>query len=116
MLSILRFGNSIHKWIDKFFCNRDVAVLIKSTFTDRILHGQGILQGDIVSPYIFVIAVEILLIKINFMKNFKGVTFAKYECRSKTFADDTLIFMEMKEEYLHNMMKYLTFFSKVSGL
>ena len=62
VLSILGFGNSIHNWIDKFFCNKDAAVLIKGTFTDIILHGQGIMQGDIVSPYIFVIAVEILLI------------------------------------------------------
>jgi hypothetical protein len=116
VLSILGFGDGICNWIDKFFSNRDAAVLMKGNFTDRINLGQGVPQGDIVSPYIFVIAVEILLIKINYSKNLKGITFAKREDRSEAFADDISIFLERKEEYLRNAMKYLNAFSEISGL
>ena len=116
VLSMYGFGESICNWIDKFFSNRDAAVLMKGNFSDRILLGQGVPQGDIISPYIFVLAVEILLIKINFTKHIKGILFAKHESRSETFADDTSIFMERKEEYLRNTMKYIKTFAKISGL
>ena len=45
--------------------------------TEKILLEQGVPQGDIISPYIFIIAVEILLIKITQTKNLKGVKIGK---------------------------------------
>ena len=41
---------------------------------------------------------------------------AKHEARSETFADDTSVFMERKEEYLRYAMKCISEFSKISGL
>ena len=110
------FGPSIHNWIKNFFSNREACILMKGYFTERIFLRQGVPQGDIISPYIFILAVEILLIKINFTKHIKGIVFSRHEARSETFADDTLIFMERKEEYLRYTMKCITEFSKISGL
>ena len=45
--------------------------------TEKILLEQGVPQEDIILPYIFIIAVEILLIKINQTKNLKGVKIGK---------------------------------------
>ena len=45
--------------------------------TKNILLEQGFPQGDIILPYIFIIAVEILLIKITKTKNLKGVKIKK---------------------------------------
>ena len=60
--------------------------------------------------------VEILLIKINYTKNLKGITYAQKESRSETFADDTSIFIERSEHNLRNATRYITQFHSISGL
>ena len=112
VLAMYGFGQNILKWIQCFFSDRDACVLMKSTFTERIFLRQGVRQGD-VSPYIFILAVEILLIKINFTKHIKGIVFDKHEARSETFANDTSIFMERKNEYIRYPMKCLSSLQRI---
>ena len=57
---------------------------------EKIFLEQGVPQGDIISPFIYIIAVEILLIKITQSKNIKGVKIGKKKCRAQTFADDMI--------------------------
>ena len=75
--------------------------------TEKILLEQGVPQGDIISPYIFIISVEILLIKITQSKNIKGVKIGKKECRAQTFADDTTFLIEREEDSLKACIKYI---------
>merc|ERR1712059_191666 len=96
VLNLYGFGPSILNCINKFFSNREACILMKGYFTERIFLRQGVPQGDIISQYIFILAVEILLIKINYTKYIKGIVFSKHESRSETFADGTSIFMERK--------------------
>ena len=53
-----------------------------------------------VSPYIFILAVELLLIKINNTKLIQGINYAQKESWSETFADDTLICIKRDPTYL----------------
>ena len=78
--------------------------------SDIIQLEQGVPQGDVISPYIFILMIEILLIKINHTENLTGITFALIESRSETFADDTTIFLERTDT------KYITQFHNISGL
>ena len=75
--------------------------------TDKIYLQQGVPQGDIISPFIFIIAVEILLIKITKSKNIQGVIIGGKECRAQTFADDTTILIKREENSLRNCIKYI---------
>ena len=89
---------------------------MKENFTDGILLKQGVPQRDIMSPYIFIISFKILFIKINYTNDVKGTIFTKSKSRSETFAEDTSLIMERKDNYLCNMMKYLTKFTQISEL
>ena len=115
-LALLGFGPDILTWIKLFFTNRDAQILMGGYMSDQIHLSQGVPQGDVISPYIFILMVEILLIKINHTKNIKGITYAQTESRSETFADDTTIFIERNEHNLRHTTKYITQFHKISGL
>ena len=113
---MFNFGQSIRKWISLFFSIREAYILLGGELTKKILLEQGVPQGDVVSPYIFIMAVEILLIKINHTKNIKGIIYAKKESQSETFADDTSIFIQRNPEYFKQCVNILKHFSNISGL
>ena len=87
-----------------------------SHMTDKIHLRQGVPQGDIISPYICILMVETLLLKISFTTKLTGITFAKQESRSETFADDTTIILQKTKNNLIFAKKYLTDFHSISGL
>ena len=115
-LELLGFGPDITQWIKLFFSKREAQILMGGHISDIIQLEQGVPQGDVISPYIFILMVEILLLKINYTKNITGITFALNESRSETFADDTTIFLERNITNLRNTTKYITQFHKISGL
>ena len=115
-LKTLGFGPDIISWISTFLKNRNAQILLGGHLTECINLEQGVPQGDIISPYLFIIMVEILLIKITSTKNITGITYATNESRAETFADDTTLFMERTEENLRNATKYIQHFHKISGL
>ena len=67
-------------------------------------------------PYIFIVAVEVLLIKLTSTKLITGITFGCTEGRAETFADDTTIYFERTPENLRNAIKCLQQFALISGL
>ena len=83
---------------------------------EKITLEQGVPQGDVLSPYIFNIAVEFLLMKITNTNTIEGVKFARWEYRAETYADDTTIFIKRSADNLRNLFRIITDFSKISGL
>ena len=106
------FGASILNWIKTFFSNRDARVMMRQEFTERITLGQGVPY----SPYIFILAIYALLIKIMYTKNIKGITDAGSDSRGDAFADDINLYMERKSEYLQAALDYFKAFSEIFGL
>ena len=68
------------------------------------------------SPYVFILMVEFLLIKINYSDQIEGITWAKSEGRSETFADDTTIYIKRSEDNLRTCVKYIEDFANISCL
>ena len=115
-LKALGFGPDIITWISTFLKNREAQILLGGHQTECINLEQGVPQGDVISPYLFIMVVEILLMKITSTKNITGITYATQESRAETFADDTTLFMERNEDNLRNVTKYIQHFHKISGL
>ena len=108
-LKALNFGPDIISWIKLFLHNRTAQILIGGNLTDPIFLEQGVPQGDIISPYLFIIMVEVLLIKITKSKNITGVVYALNEAKAEAFADDTTLFMKRTaSNLLHATNTYKT--------
>ena len=69
VLKTLGFGKYIREWIRLFFSGREAYILMGGHLTEKIILEQGVPQGDVVSPYVFILMVEVLLIKINHTAN-----------------------------------------------
>ena len=68
------FEPDIIEWIKLFFKNREPQISMGGHRSEKIALNQGVPQRDVISPYIFILVVEILLIKINHTFNIKGIT------------------------------------------
>ena len=79
-------------------------ILLGGHLSKKIILEQGVPQGDVISPYIFLLSVEILALKIKYTKNLTGVIFAKKEARAKIFADYLSAMVLRTEENLRAQM------------
>ena len=78
--------------------------------------GRGCRQGDPLSPYLFIICVEFLAVKIRNNKNIKGIKVNNIEFRISQYADDTSIILYGSESSLNQTISELERFSRISGL
>ena len=109
-LKLFGFGDSIRKWVRLFFNKREATIILGGHLSKKILLEQGVPQGDVISPYISLLSVEILALKIKHTKNLTGITYAKREARAEIFADDLSAMVERSEKNLRNFTRILVLF------
>ncbi len=89
VLDKYNFGPSFKKWINTIY--KDISSCIKNngTTSKQFTLGRGVRQGDPLSPYLFILAVEILSNKIRQNKDITGITINNEEIKLQQYADDT---------------------------
>ena len=79
-------------------------------FSDAIKLLQSVLQGDILSPYIFIIVLEVLLLKIIGTKNLEGINIKGIDQRANTYAADSSCILKASENNLRYLRQNLKSF------
>lgn len=85
----------------------------------RIFPNRGIRQGDPLSPFIFVLAMDYLsriLQHLEQEKQIKGITIKDINRTHLLFAHDILLFVEDSDEYIRNLQFAIHLFEKATGL
>ena len=88
-LKKLEFGKDFVQWIKTLFENSQSCVMNNGTSTGYFSVERGTRQDDPLSPYLFILTLEILFIKVRNDSSIKGFWIKKIEIKLSAYADDT---------------------------
>ena len=116
VLKAFCFGPSICRWIETFLCNIKSTVIVNGTVSPWFPIKRGCRQGDPISPYLFILCVEIMAIMIRENDRIKGVTINNIEHKIAQFADDTQMLSEGDTVSFEQTVHTVDLFGHKSGL
>ena len=73
-------------------------------------------QGCPLSPYLFIICIELLSHSISSNENIKGIKFEGNEIKSSLFADDATFTLDSSKESFESLINTMDNFSNIAGL
>ena len=77
---------------------------------------RGVRQGCPLSPYLFVLSVEVLANAIRRDPRSKGISISQIEIKLSQYADDTTSILDGSQDTLETSLDVIEKFSKISGL
>ena len=99
-----------------FYGNVESCVLNNGWASNFFEIQRGVRQGCPLSPYLFVLSVEVLAKVIRENKNIKGILVNQNEIKISQYADDTTLILDGSKSSLEASLKILDKFGAVSGL
>lgn len=109
------FGDHFMDYIKLLFCDMESCLIHSGTTSPHFKPGRGIRQGCCVSPFIFLLVVELLSNLISKNENIKGIRMGQAEINIAQFADDMTV-MLADESSLTELLRVLKEFETWSGL
>ncbi len=84
--------------------------------TDFFTLGRGVRQGCPLSPYLFIIAIELLSYSVRKNNSIKGIVINEIEIKNTMFADDATFCMDGSKRSMETLISTLDNFGNISGL
>ena len=109
------FGESFIRWVKLLYNGTELAIINNGFTSEWFKPKRGIMQGCPLSGMLFVVAVELLAIKIRQNAEIKGICLSNQEFKISQYADDTTVFVR-DQESVKALMSVLKEFAKLSGL
>ncbi|WP_176696360.1 reverse transcriptase domain-containing protein, partial [Candidatus Ichthyocystis sparus] len=103
-------------WVRVLYNNSLSRIINSGHLSQSFLLSRGVRQGCPLSPYLFLLVIETLAIKIRNNINIKGLSNYGLESKISLYADDTIFFLTPKKNHLNALLKDLDQFAELSGL
>ena len=88
-LEAFNFGCDVLRWAKLFYKNIQSCIMNNGMISKPFQLERGVRQGDPLSPYLIILAVETLAIVIGQNPAIKGIAIGKEETKLLQYADDT---------------------------
>ena len=115
-LEHFNFGNDLIHWVKLFYNDAKSCVSNNGSLSDFFKIQRGVRQGCPLSPYLFIICIELLSNKIIKDPDIKGINIAGTEFKTSLFADDAAFIMDGTRKSFETLINIMDNFSYLSGL
>ena len=109
------FGKNFILWIKILLNNQELRVINGGKTTKYFMLGKGARQGDLISAFLFILALKILFLPIKTKPEIAGLTIFDHCYLYSVYADDTTFFLK-ETISIKNMVDNFYLFSEFSGL
>lgn len=114
-LKAYNFGIDYLTWVKLCYTDISSCVTNYKYASPYFALQRGVRQGDPLSLYLFILALETLSMKIREDEHINGITVGDKAIKVITFADDTTAFAK-NERGAKKMFRYIQYFEKLAGL
>ena len=120
VLVSMNFSSNWVNWILECVSTVHYTLLVNGSITQSFKPAKGLRQGDPLSPYLFLMCVNIMsltLIKAENNKDIQGVKLGRngVSFTHLFFADDSLLFFKRDNKSLTNIEQILSWYCSISG-
>jgi len=115
VLDAFNFGPSFKHWIKTIYTNISSCVINNGITSGYFNLGRGVRQGDPLSPYLFILSIELLNIAIRNERLIRGIWLGSEEIKIAQYADDLTVILSDINSAKH-FLDTLKKFEKCSGL
>ena len=115
VLDLFGFGTSFRSWVKTIYTDISSTVMNGGHSTGYFSINRGVRQGDPLSPYLFLLAIEILAHTLRNDDIIEGFRFGEQEVRQVLYADDLTIFVKNVDS-ITRLQYIFEEFEKISGL
>ena len=115
-LSHFNFGEEFIKWIQLFYRDANSCITNNGHLSNFFPIERGVRQGCPLSPYLFIICIELLSNKINISEDIKGIFYMNQEFKRSLFADDASFILDGSLKSFETLIDVLDNFFLISGL
>ena len=114
-LNCFGFGSNLIRWVETLYPGISSCIINNGICSADINVSRRVRQGDPLSPYLLVLAIELLAIAIRQSKDIAGITIGSTEFKLNQYADDlTVTLANLKS--VEALFMLLENFEKCSGL
>ena len=116
LIKVLESRNAGNKFLNfiKCFLKGNSKITFNGSLSDDLKIDRGVPQGETMSPFLFILAIDPLLNSIDLDDGIKGVKVGNKRVKVMAYADDLVLIAETKEDLI-KMLEHVRVYEKASN-